>query len=610
MVDPSSYHVEDKETLRKDTNIMLISLTNKMFEKGFTTPEKIAENIDSFISGITALTAYCYELDTKYMVQYGLYCKTLKNLGTERHRQLLLDGCALKTLGCFCMTELGHGSNVRGVETTALYDKSTKEFILNSPTETSMKFWIGNLAKTCQNALVFAQLLIEEGGIVVNKGVHVFVWEIRDRRNHVPHPGIEIGDWGHKKGLNGIDNGWLMFKKFRIPREGLLNNFGDVSEDGVYTTPIENEGKRFANSIASLSGGRVLVSRFSTEHSLFSLTIAIRYAGVRRQFGQNGRETLLLDYPLHQYRLIPRFAEQYISLVAANKLNKMWISNIPRLLEKGNRITDTCHALSSNFKAFASWIAQDTISESRRSMGGNGYSHYALIDDALHVNDLHQTWEGDCHVLLFQSQKFIFKGISQIMKNKELPTTLEYLTLNQQDFPKFEGSIECYHSLTKLFAQRACYLAINAAMTLNSDPKKREESFLQLQSFDLKDMWRAYHDNFLFESFKEFIETATWEKTKAVFSKLLLLHLHNTMLVDSNFFRESLGDDTYDKLKPSIINLLKDLRKEIICLTDTLPYVNRIYGAFGSADMQVYDRFIQHIKSAPKVTERAEYWRL
>ena len=257
--DPSVYHADFKETMRKDTNTMLATLTNKMFEKGFTTPEKIAENIDSFVSGMVAVTSYSYELDTKYMVQYGLYCKTLKNLGTERHRQLLLDGCSLKTFGCLCLTELGHGSNVRGIETTAEYDKSTKEFILNSPTETSMKFWIGNLAKTCQNAVVFAQLIIEEGGKKVNKGVHVFACEIRDRRTHHPHPGLEIGDCGHKKGLNGIDNGWIMFKNYRIPREGLLNNFGDVSEDGVYTTPIENDGKRFANSIASLSGGRVLV---------------------------------------------------------------------------------------------------------------------------------------------------------------------------------------------------------------------------------------------------------------------------------------------------------------------------------------------------------------
>lgn len=161
--------------MRKDTNVTLVRLVNKMFEKGFTSPQKIADNIDAFNMGMISFMSFNYAVCTKFLVQYGLYCKTIKNLGTERHNACLLDGCSLKTFGCFCMTELGHGSNVRGVEVTAEYDKTTKEFILNSPTDTSMKFWIGNLAKTCQNAVVFAQLIIEEGGKKVNKGVHVFL---------------------------------------------------------------------------------------------------------------------------------------------------------------------------------------------------------------------------------------------------------------------------------------------------------------------------------------------------------------------------------------------------------------------------------------------------
>ena len=118
------------------------------------------------------------------MVQFGLYCKTIKNLGTEKHRQILLDGTSLRTFGCFGLTETGHGSNVRGIETTAEYDIETKEFIINSPTDTSAKFWIGNLAKTAQNAVIFAQLYTHGE----NKGVHAFVFPIRDRMNHVPLP--------------------------------------------------------------------------------------------------------------------------------------------------------------------------------------------------------------------------------------------------------------------------------------------------------------------------------------------------------------------------------------------------------------------------------------
>ena len=109
---------------------------------------------------------------------------------TEKHKQILLDGCALKEFGSFCLTELGHGSNVRAMETTAIYDIGTKEFILHSPTDTSLKFWIGSLGKTACMATVFARLYVRD----VDYGVHAFVVNIRDKATHLPHPGIEIGE--------------------------------------------------------------------------------------------------------------------------------------------------------------------------------------------------------------------------------------------------------------------------------------------------------------------------------------------------------------------------------------------------------------------------------
>ena len=38
-----------------------------------------------------------------------------------------------------------------------------------------------------------------------------------------PYPGLKIGDMGHKIGLNGVDNGFMILNKYRVPRMGNLS---------------------------------------------------------------------------------------------------------------------------------------------------------------------------------------------------------------------------------------------------------------------------------------------------------------------------------------------------------------------------------------------------
>ena len=53
----------------------------------------------------------------------------------------------MKHIGSYGQTELGHGSNVRGLRTTATYDKETEEFVLNTPDLLAMKWWPGGIGK-------------------------------------------------------------------------------------------------------------------------------------------------------------------------------------------------------------------------------------------------------------------------------------------------------------------------------------------------------------------------------------------------------------------------------------------------------------------------------
>ena len=521
-----------------------------------------------------------------------------------------MDGVSFKTLGCFCLTELGHGSNAQGLETTATYDKEEKVFIFNSPTMTSRKFWIGNLGETAQNAVVLAQLLIEEEGKEVNKGVHSFVFQIRDPDNHMPLPGLEIGDCGVKLSLNGIDNGWMMFNNFKVPREALLNKFGDVTEEGEYKTDISNDGKRFAASMSALSGGRVIIVRSTSECSLVALTIALRYSAVRKQFGPTGAETRILDYPLQQHRLIPRFAEAVVGYIGANNLVKMWNDNVPKLFNTGNIQTEMIHSLSSNMKGFMTLKSQETIAECRRACGGNGYSYYSLFGHILGQNDVHCTWEGDNYVLRMQTQKYLLKAMKTASEGKKLPPTLDYLALSLFEKPQFTGSFSSIPDLLIFFRETASYLAIKAATKLTTCGLKLNEAFLKFQNFELQRMCQSYNDVYLFETFIDFLKTFTCIKTKAVFEKLLLLHMTSRIQESSIYFSPILGDEKLNEVEEISQGLCEDLRKEVVELTKVFNWGNRLTGALGNEDLQVYKRIIQHVNASSGVTERAEWWKM
>lgn len=56
-------------------------------------------------------------------------------------------------IGCYAQTELGHGSNVRGLETTATWDPERKEFEIHSPYLTASKWWNGSMGRTATHAV-------------------------------------------------------------------------------------------------------------------------------------------------------------------------------------------------------------------------------------------------------------------------------------------------------------------------------------------------------------------------------------------------------------------------------------------------------------------------
>ena len=185
---------------------------------------------------VSALGMYDWSLATKKMLLREFFISSVSGGGTKRHSSIVKSAVKGEIGATFCLTEMSHGTNTKAMRTTATYNPEKERFVLHTPDFEAAKCWAGNLAKTASHASVFAQLFTPDG---VCQGLHNFVVPIRDPATLLPLPGVTIGDMGHKVGLNGLDNGWLMFDHYEIDREMLLNKTGDVSKEGVYTTPFK-----------------------------------------------------------------------------------------------------------------------------------------------------------------------------------------------------------------------------------------------------------------------------------------------------------------------------------------------------------------------------------
>lgn len=500
LVDENFRREKPKEDLRTEVNKLSKQLLDKLYESGTLTPERVINDLDFLNRCTMQIGFYNDAVCTKFAVQMGLYAKSIKNLGSKIHEEALYKAATMQEMGCFCLTELGHGSDASRIETYAKYDPEANEFVLHSPTETSRKFWIGSLGKTASMAVVFAQLITER----VNQGVHGFLVQIRDKKTHKPLPGITIGDCGDKICLQGIDNGWIKFKKVRVPKEALLNRFADVMSDGVYFSVLSSKSKRFAFQLGSLSGGRLAIAQVSADSGLVACTQAIRLWAIRTQFKHpiTKTETRLLDYKVNQYRILTQFSKLFLYSVGVNKVVEFWNENLPHNLDRKNPNMNFIHMISSVFKAAVSWDANVAINEARQALGGLGYSLYMGFRETLGISDLNRTWEGDNNILFQQGGRLILKNLSNLFLGKSLMKTCEFLTPELPEPELFKDSLSNIRDLLKLLTIRANTLIHETGTRLQMSEDKIGEWDRSL-AFHTIPMTYAYFHRFILANYIE-----------------------------------------------------------------------------------------------------------
>ncbi|KAL2903035.1 Peroxisomal acyl-coenzyme A oxidase 1 [Bienertia sinuspersici] len=417
-------------------------------------------------------------------LHWGMFIPAIKGQGTEeQQRKWLPLAYRMQIIGCYAQTELGHGSNVQGLETTATFDSETDEFVINSPTLTSSKWWPGGLGKISTHAVVYARLMIDGK----EHGVHGFIVQLRSLDDHLPLPGITVGDIGMKFGsgaYNTMDNGVLQFDHVRIPRDQMLMRVLQVTREGKV---VQSDVPR-----QLIYGTMVYVRQtivYDASRALSkAVCIATRYSAVRRQFGsQNGgRETQVIDYKTQQNRLFPLLASAYAFRIVGDWLNWLYRDVTERLQANDFSTLPEAHACTAGLKSLTTSFTADAIEECRKLCGGHGYLCSSGLPELFAVYVPACTYEGDNVVLLLQVARILMKTVSQLGSGKQPVGTIAYmgraenLMQSQCSVKKAEDWLNPA-TVLEVFEARSLRMSVACAKNLSqfSNP---EEGFLELSA--------------------------------------------------------------------------------------------------------------------------------
>eukprot|EP00043_Microstomoeca_roanoka_P014352 m.142297 g.142297 ORF g.142297 m.142297 type:complete len:663 (+) comp15991_c1_seq3:196-2184(+) len=359
-------------------------------------------------------------------LHWAMFIPCIKGQGTKEQQEKWLPLAeTLQIVGTYAQTELGHGTFLRGLETTATYHPESESFILDSPTLTATKWWPGTLGKTATHCIVMARLITQGE----DRGSHPFIVQIRDLDTHRPLPGITVGDIGPKFGYDSMDNGFLRFNAVAVPREHLLARYAQVAKDGTYSKPVNTK----------LSYGTMIFVRShmimdAASHLQTATTIAIRYGVVRRQSlmdESDTQESQIIDYKIQQQTLFELLAAAYAFHFAGKILSNLYHRLQASLSENDLSLLSYTHGITSGLKAYCSTITSEGIEACRRCCGGHGYSKFSGLPDLYTDYVPACTYEGENVVMYLQCARYLLKMADMASAKKAVPKDLAYLTGTQ-----------------------------------------------------------------------------------------------------------------------------------------------------------------------------------
>jgi len=553
-------------------------------------------------------------------LHYLMFVPNINLLFSEEQKRFWLPKCeTLEVIGCYAQTEMGHGSNIRALETTATYKPDIDQFEINSPTLTSTKWWPGTLGRTANHAVVIAQLIINER----KYGIHNFIVPIRDPKTHLPLPNIEVGDIGPKIGFNAMDNGFCRFSKVLVPRKNMAERFSKVEKGGLYRK-INNIDERVA--YITMMQVRAYIVQNSGQCLAKAATIVTRYSIVRKQGypsslmpaatdkkrSDGGKkppkseENMILDYVLQRYRIFPMIASAYAFHFAGRVLSER-LADLEKMIEsEDNKFAvdealAAFHSSTSGLKSLCSSIAAEGIEDLRKACGGHGYLASSGLPELLTNYLQNCTVEGENHMLTQQAVRFLLKTVNS--SSESFPEEVIYL----KNFDKCrrcsavkKSDVKSWNFLAEAYQHRAAKLVHNLreriAYYLESKEASEASNSASIEAFRAS---RGHSLLLVLRMFKFELDKAReilpFNSVQAIENLLLLFGLY--------FIERDMGDFTEDGylsenqaewVRKAVVETMEDIRKDCLALVDAWDFSDRFLGSvLGRKDGNVYKALME-----------------
>jgi acyl-CoA oxidase len=532
-------------------------------------------------------------------VHYVMFVPGLMNHATtEQQAEWISKAWNCNIIGTYAQTEMGHGTFLRGLETTATYDPKTKEFEIHSPTKTSYKWWPGGLGHTANYAIVMAQLW----SLGKCHGLHPFIVQLRDEETHMPCKGIIIGEIGSKVGMNTVNNGFLGFDRVRIPLNQMLMRNTKVLENGEYIKP-----KSSVLNYGTMMFVRVVIIKDMASYLSKAITIATRYSMVRRQspINPNEPEPKIIEHVTQQFKLFPTIAKALVIKLAAEFLWEMY-NQVTHELDEGNleRLPEL-HAIACCLKAVCTNEATQAVQTCRLSCGGHGYLNSSGFNDIYGSVTAAQTYEGENTVLFLQTARYLMKAWKQALNGEQLTPTVAYLKDHVKGANK--KNFECSpKGILRAFQQSAaCKISIAYKHLEMRKKSMSHEDAANQTGIELAAASELHCQVFLLITAIETLESSAKTVSPALGNVLKdVLNLYSLDLalryMGSLLQFVNITSNDLENLQLKLEEALKKLRSNAIGIVDGFDIPDEVLGSvLGANDGNVYDRLLDAAKLSP-----------